>query len=119
MNVCLFFIGGAGLFMSRHSTLQGAYVGGQILVDADADCSTPDAQVPLKNWVVEANNGTDWYYTNSDSLGNYLFSWIPVPMCWPLLLQILSGGIFATTRKPLHWTLWVLQIPSTFRQSTC
>ncbi|MCB0532683.1 MAG: DUF11 domain-containing protein [Saprospiraceae bacterium] len=67
------FIGGAGLFMSRHSTLQGAYVGGQILVDADADCSTPDAQVPLKNWVVEANNGTDRYYTNSDSLGNYLF----------------------------------------------
>ncbi|HRI60800.1 MAG TPA: sialidase family protein, partial [Saprospiraceae bacterium] len=49
----------------------GVYLTGIVRSDADADCSTPDAQSPLHNWTVEAAGSIDWYAT-TDTNGRYL-----------------------------------------------
>jgi uncharacterized repeat protein (TIGR01451 family) len=59
-------------FVSRttQSNQNGGYLRGQVLRDADADCSTPDAQEPIKNWVVEVSGEQDFVVSTSQS-GNY------------------------------------------------
>ncbi|MBV6443540.1 MAG: Ycf48-like protein [Saprospiraceae bacterium] len=60
-----------GLLRTRNPTSQGAYLSGRVRHDADSDCSTPDAQTALHNWVVNAT-GNNSYYTTTDSAGRYL-----------------------------------------------
>jgi photosystem II stability/assembly factor-like uncharacterized protein len=65
------FISIGRLYRTPTPTTQGAYIGGYIRRDADADCSTPDAQLPLTGWTVEAE-GLNTVYGTSDSSGHYL-----------------------------------------------
>ncbi len=60
-----------GFARTRNPTVEGAYLNGTLRRDADDDCSTADAQNPLKNWVVQAQ-GTYNSWANSDSSGQYL-----------------------------------------------
>ena len=57
---------------SRTSTEQGAYIRGQVSKDADVDCSTLDAQEPVKNWVVKLD-GENTYYNSTNEYGKYTF----------------------------------------------
>ena len=57
---------------SKNSTEQGAYIRGQVLLDADQDCSTPDAQNPLKNWII-ALEGAENYFNKTSEAGRYTF----------------------------------------------
>jgi uncharacterized repeat protein (TIGR01451 family) len=59
------------LFRSKKPTTFGTTITGYVKKDADSDCSTPDVTDPLQNWMVEADNGTDAWYTNTDSAGMY------------------------------------------------
>jgi uncharacterized repeat protein (TIGR01451 family) len=59
-----------GLYKSNKSTLFGAYVIGSVKKDADGDCSTPDAQFPLHNWVISAE-GTNDYVISTGENGQY------------------------------------------------
>ncbi|MBP6828192.1 MAG: DUF11 domain-containing protein, partial [Saprospiraceae bacterium] len=61
---------GLGLCRTTHPTTEGSYLDGYVRRDADADCSTPDAQAPLRKWAVEAN-GPYTFWTITDSLGHY------------------------------------------------
>ncbi len=63
---------GDGLYRTTAPATQGAYLRGNVRKDADADCSTPDAQQPLANWAVEAA-GNYTFYTTTDSAGAYQF----------------------------------------------
>ena len=60
-------------FISTSIVTEGAYIEGHVRVDADADCSTPDAQEPLKNRILEAEGGGYSYFTNTDTEGHYIF----------------------------------------------
>lgn len=60
------------VYRSRQSTQNGGYLRGQVLRDADAECSTPDAQEGLKNWVVEIKGEYDYVVSTSDA-GAYAF----------------------------------------------
>ncbi|MCC6459003.1 MAG: hypothetical protein IT260_00940 [Saprospiraceae bacterium] len=69
------FYGGYGnigaLYRTSSPTAEGSLLSGQIRVDADMDCSTPDAQQPVgNNWVVKAE-GADTWYTLTDENGQY------------------------------------------------
>lgn len=59
-------------YRTTASTEFGAYVTGQVRRDADAECSTPDAQAPLKNWVVSLEGANNWY-ANTNADGRYTF----------------------------------------------
>jgi uncharacterized repeat protein (TIGR01451 family) len=61
---------GEGLYRSSQSTLQGGYIRGSVRRDADMDCSTPDAQQPLQNWIVELT-GEQNYVANTSASGQY------------------------------------------------
>jgi photosystem II stability/assembly factor-like uncharacterized protein len=52
-----------------NSTLQGAYLHGNLHRDLDANCDTPEASDSLANWIVQADGENTWL-TNSDSAGN-------------------------------------------------
>lgn len=61
----LYFAGGDAsddfrYYRSTSSTLLGGYVRGQVRKDGDADCSTPDAQDPLR-WPVKIDGQQDFY----------------------------------------------------------
>jgi len=59
-------------FRSVNPVSSGSFIKGHVTVDADADCSTQDAQLPLKNRIIEAS-GTDFsYFTETDSSGRYV-----------------------------------------------
>ncbi|MDO8971874.1 MAG: T9SS type A sorting domain-containing protein, partial [Saprospiraceae bacterium] len=58
------------LLRSKNPTQFGAYVRGEVAKDADMDCSTPDAQQPLKNWII-ALEGENTYYAITNDLGRY------------------------------------------------
>ena len=58
------------LLRSKNPTQFGAYVRGEVVKDADMDCSTPDAQQPLKNWII-ALEGENTYYAITNELGRY------------------------------------------------
>ena len=60
-------------YITSSPVTQGAYIEGQVRLDADADCSTPDAQAPLKNRIVKAEGGPFNFYTNTDVEGHYIF----------------------------------------------
>lgn len=62
----------ATLYRSTGSTEVGAYITGHVSKDADSECSTPDAQEPLKNWVVKLEGVQDWYATTNAN-GRYTF----------------------------------------------
>lgn len=59
--------------LSQQSISTGAFVEGEIKVDADADCSTDDSQDGRKNWIVAAHGTNFSFYTNTDEQGRYLF----------------------------------------------
>lgn len=61
------------LYQSSAPVTQGAYIEGYINVDADADCSTLDAQEPLNNRIVVAESETNIYFTNTVADGHYIF----------------------------------------------
>lgn len=65
-------------FRTSQSTEVGGYLKGQVLRDADADCSTPDAQDPLKNWPVKITGQQEFVVTSS-TLGQYTFFGNPGP----------------------------------------
>lgn len=60
------------LYRSKKSTEEGAYIRGQVAKDADQDCSTPDAQEPLKNWTVQLK-GAEAFYATTNASGRYTF----------------------------------------------
>ncbi len=60
------------LLRTKTSTEEGAYIRGQVTRDADLDCSTHDAQEPLKNWGVELK-GENTYYNATNENGRYTF----------------------------------------------
>ena len=60
----------SGLHRSSKSTLYGAYLTGQIDRDADADCTTADAQTPMSDWVVKADGPSD-YFATTNADGRY------------------------------------------------
>ena len=70
-----FFLQGisADCYRSSSPLTQGSYLEGNIKVDADADCSTEDAQMPVRNRNVEAIGNINSYYTTSDPDGHYIF----------------------------------------------
>ncbi|MBP6825412.1 MAG: DUF11 domain-containing protein [Saprospiraceae bacterium] len=83
----------ATLYRSTASTEQGAYITGHVRRDADMECSTPDAQEPLKNWVVElegeqnlyASTNADGRYTFFVDTGNYeLHAVTPQTLWWSI-----------------------------------
>ncbi len=51
---------------------QGAYITGHVRRDADAECSTPDAQEPLRNWAVTLE-GENTFYNTTGTDGHYTF----------------------------------------------
>ena len=70
------YVGGpneGGLYRTSSPVTEGAYIEGHAKIDADADCSTPDAQEPLKNWNVEAQGVPYTSYTKTDADGHYIF----------------------------------------------
>ncbi len=62
-----------GLYKSTAPVIQGAYIEGYAHVDADSDCSTLDAQQPLKNGMIEATGANYSVFTNTDANGHYIF----------------------------------------------
>ncbi len=61
------------LYQSSSPVTQGAYIEGHVRIDADADCSTDDAQAPLNNRKVEASSDNLEYFTQTDAAGHYVF----------------------------------------------
>jgi uncharacterized repeat protein (TIGR01451 family) len=62
-----------GCYITASNVSQGAYIEGYVRIDADADCTTPDAQAPLKNRILKAEDAFYSYYTNTDSEGHYIY----------------------------------------------
>ncbi|MBK8556455.1 MAG: DUF11 domain-containing protein [Lewinellaceae bacterium] len=70
-NGVLYIVPSSGpLFRSTQSTLVGGIIKGSIRRDADADCSTEDAQQGLKNWIVTAD-GPQQYTISTGIDGQY------------------------------------------------
>lgn len=61
-----------GLWRTTNPTTQGAYLHGHVRKDADAECSTDDAQQPLAKWNIQAA-GDFTFYTTTNSEGAYQF----------------------------------------------
>ncbi len=61
---------GTGLYRTTQSTHVGGYIRGHIQKDADAECSTPDAQDPLK-WPVTIEGEQMFYVTPNAQTGKY------------------------------------------------
>lgn len=61
---------GGPVHRTAQSTVNGGYIRGALRRDADADCSTPDAQAPLKNWALEVR-GAQYYTLSSAASGQY------------------------------------------------
>lgn len=55
------------LIRSTKSTESGAYIHATVNRDADLDCSTPDAQEPLKNWNITVSGEEDYYGTTGEN----------------------------------------------------
>lgn len=96
------------LYRSTASTESGAFIRGHVRRDADAECSTPDAQEPLRNWAVtlEGENtfynttGTDGRYTFFVDTGTYTVQvTTPQNLWWGLcdsIQSVQSDSLFAT-----------------------
>ncbi len=87
------------IYRTSQSTQNGGYLRGQVLRDADAECSTPDAQGGLKNWVVEINGEQDFVVSTSVS-GQYavfadtgayeLHARVPQSLWWSICDSLLT-----------------------------
>lgn len=87
------------VYRSSQSTQNGGYLRGQVLRDADAECSTPDAQEGLKNWVVDINGEQDYVVSTSVS-GQYavfadagayeLHARVPQSLWWSICDSLLT-----------------------------
>ncbi|MEZ4966855.1 MAG: hypothetical protein R2791_16545 [Saprospiraceae bacterium] len=99
---------GLGNYRTVAPVSLGAYINGHVRRDADAECSTPDAQDPLRNWIVGAEGGYD-YYTVTDVDGGYVFfvdtgsytvsAHPPSPLIWALCdstSMVSADSLFAT-----------------------
>ncbi len=58
-------------YRSVNPVSTGSFIKGHVKVDADADCSTNDAQLPIVNRFVEAAGTNISYFTQTDSSGHY------------------------------------------------
>ncbi len=96
------------LYRSTASTEIGAFIRGHVRRDADAECSTPDAQEPMKNWVV-ALEGEITLYTATNPDGRYTFfvdtgaytvrAEVPQNLWWAIcdsLQTVQSDSLFST-----------------------
>ncbi len=84
----------AGLYRTRRPTTEGAYLTGRVLVDADADCTTPDAQpAPSRSWSVKAEGENTWY-GNTDSTGRYR-----------MFIDTGTYQVLAAVPQKIWWTL--------------
>jgi len=87
------------IYRTNESTQNGGYLRGQVLRDADAECSTPDAQEGLKNWVVDINGEQDYVVSTSVS-GQYavfadagayeLHARVPQSLWWSICDSLLT-----------------------------
>ncbi len=89
----LYLVLHGGIYRTSSPTALGAFITGHVRRDADAECSTPDAQEPLRNWAVtlEGENtfynttGTDGRYTFFVDTGTYQIQVVPTqPLWWGL-----------------------------------
>lgn len=62
-----------GVFEYSQRLSEGAYIHGSVKLDADADCSTPDAQMPLQNRNIMAEKAGVSYFTQTGADGRYVF----------------------------------------------
>jgi len=79
------------LFRTTNPTQEGTWLRGTVFKDADGDCSTPDSESPLDNWIVRAEGNDAWWAT-TDSTGNYS--------------MFLDTGEYFLTVKPVLELLW-------------
>ncbi|MCC6414186.1 MAG: hypothetical protein IT270_21225, partial [Saprospiraceae bacterium] len=61
----------SGLQRSTTSSQEGGYLRGFVFKDADADCSTPDAQNGLKNWKLTIDGSQGTFYASTAVDGSY------------------------------------------------
>ncbi|MCC6282252.1 MAG: DUF11 domain-containing protein [Saprospiraceae bacterium] len=55
------------IYRTSQSTQIGGYIRGHVFRDADGECSTPDAQEPLKNWIVEISGPQQFVVSTAPS----------------------------------------------------
>jgi uncharacterized repeat protein (TIGR01451 family) len=60
-------------YISKAPVSEGSYVEGHVRIDADADCSTDDAQEPLGNRNMEVIGDDVSFYTKTNAEGHYIF----------------------------------------------
>ncbi len=87
----LYLVTSAGMFRSSKSTLEGAFLRGQIHRDEDDDCLTYETNSPLKNWGVKATNEADTY-TTTNQHGEYV--------------MLLDTGIYNVSVAPINGIWW-------------
>ncbi|MDX1910040.1 MAG: hypothetical protein SFV22_01075 [Saprospiraceae bacterium] len=71
LQICNWQSNYPGVFETTQPITEGAYITGTVKLDADSDCSTPDAQAPLQNRAVQAIGNDFVYYTQTDIDGRY------------------------------------------------
>ena len=100
----LYIVPSGGLvYRTAQNTQTGGYIRGRVLRDADADCSTPDAQAgPMRHWPVKIT-GTETFYASTSESGQYSFfgpagtydveAQVPQNLWWTLCDSLLSTQI--------------------------
>jgi len=68
----LYLVLRGGIYRTTNPTVLGAFITGQVRRDADAECSTPDAQEPLRNRAVTLKS-ENTFYTTTGTDGRYTF----------------------------------------------
>ncbi len=70
-----FFIqnGDNDCYISDSPVTEGSYIEGYVRIDTDSDCSTDDAQEPVRNRNLEAIGNSVSFYTNTNAEGHYIF----------------------------------------------
>jgi len=97
----LYFTTPAGMFRSSKSTLEGAFLRGNVYRDEDDDCLTYETTTPLKNWVVKAINEIETY-TTTNQQGEYV--------------MLLDTGIYNVSVSPINGIWW--SMCDTFQTTT-
>ncbi len=62
---------GPQLYQSSFPVTQGAYIEGYVKTDADGNCSTPDAQIPLQGRIISASGDDFSYFTQTNPEGHF------------------------------------------------
>ncbi|MFM9947442.1 MAG: T9SS type A sorting domain-containing protein [Saprospiraceae bacterium] len=60
-------------YISDSPVTEGSYIEGYVRIDADSDCSTDDAQEPIRVRNLEAIGNPVSFYTNTNAEGHYIF----------------------------------------------